>query len=207
MGDIGRRRFLRSVGALGPGSVVPLVGCRTAPTSSPSTAPDRTPSRRAGNALSQELDGKRIPEGLPGGRLVTPRDPTTHKPVGEPVLRVSERPVAEVGAAWATLVRQHGRTGLWPLLLTSYSGATGSGPVWPWHPGELEPDPPERADRLDADELLADRWKQFLEPEIEPNRVPSALRRWPGPQSPRRHRSRRLCRVTWDHACGIEGRS
>jgi len=121
-----------------------------------------------------------MPEGLPGGRLVTPRDPITDKPVGEPVLWVSDRPVADVGALWAALVKQHGRTGLWPLLLTTDSGVTGSGPVRPWHTGEFEPDPPERADRLDVDDLLADRWKQFLEDEIAPNRVPPALRRWPG---------------------------
>ncbi|MFI0454475.1 DUF4253 domain-containing protein [Actinomadura sp. 6N118] len=131
--------------------------------------------------MPQELNGHRIPEGLPDGRLVTPRDPRTDKPLGEPVLWVSEQPVAEVGARWAALVQQHDRTGLWPLLLT-----TDSGPVGPWHNGELDPDPPERADRLEAGDLLANRWSQFLQDEIEPNRIPQALRRWPGvaPEAP-----------------------
>jgi hypothetical protein len=136
--------------------------------------------------VSQELNGIRIPAGLPGGRLVTPRDLTTGKHGGDPVLWVSERPVAEVGAPWAALIRRHRRTGLWPLLLTTDSGATGNGPVRPWHSGELAPDPPERADRLDADQLLADMWKRSLANEVEPNEVPPELRRWPGlaPQAP-----------------------
>lgn len=72
------------------------------------------------------------------------------------------------------------------MLLTTDSEATGGGPVRPWHSGELKPDPPERADGLNADELLADLWKQFLENEIAPYRVPRALRTWPGlgPKAP-----------------------
>jgi hypothetical protein len=80
-----------------------------------------------------------------------------HDPVTEPVLWVSDQPVAEAGPMWARLRAQHPQTGLWPLLL---EGLSEWEPQRPWHVGELAPvDLPPVGER-DANQVLSRLWEQ-----------------------------------------------
>jgi hypothetical protein len=77
--------------------------------------------------------------------------------VTEPVLWVTDEPVADAGPLFARLLADHRRCGLWPLLLTMLAVPQFSGlradlvevisrsnpPGRPWHTGELAPVPGE----------------------------------------------------------------
>lgn len=141
------------------------------------------------------------PEGLPPGRFVTPDlafpDGTTD---ARPSLWVTDEPVVDPGPLWARLLRQHPRTGLWPLLLLTlrpYGAALAllqtqgtRGELWiqrgarrPWHSGEFEPVPAESVDTRDAAEILARWWNQVTGADSEGrHRDPSwqPFERWPG---------------------------
>jgi hypothetical protein len=124
--------------------------------------------------------------------------------VTDPVLWVSDLPVPDAGPLWASLLRQHPRTGLWPLLLTGpqdLSGvlslafetagigerddAAGAGPapLRPWQTGELAPAPPEEAATLDAEAILASSWDLATGEGIQfgDDPIPGLpFRTWPG---------------------------
>jgi hypothetical protein len=110
-----------------------------------------------------------LPAELPQGRLIVP-DPqyAADEPVTEPVLWVSDDPVAEAGTLWARLLSIHRDSGLWPLLLMGRPV-----PPWrarlspektreeggrPWHSGELAPVPTGRIDEADVGDVLAEWW-------------------------------------------------
>ena len=67
-----------------------------------------------------------LPDELPPGRLVVPDpDYADGDPVTDPVLWVSDLPVPDAGPLWASLLGQHARSGLWPLLLTGPQDLSG----------------------------------------------------------------------------------
>lgn len=45
-------------------------------------------------------------------------------PVTDPVLWISDEPVPDAGPLWASMMVQHPRTRLWPLLLTAAASGT-----------------------------------------------------------------------------------
>jgi hypothetical protein len=111
-----------------------------------------------------------VPDGLPRGRFIVP-DPqyTLGTPGTEPVLWITEEPMAGAGPVWARLLGRHADTGWWPLLLTALQvpdvvGAPAAirdvmrrsnPPGRPWLTGELAP---VRADDVDAAAVLAAGW-------------------------------------------------
>ena len=88
----------------------------------------------------------------------------------QPSLWMTDDPVVDPGPLWATLLRRHPHTRLWPLLLLTLRphGAALAllqtqgtrGELWiqrggrrPWHSGEFEPVPAESVDAQDAAEI------------------------------------------------------
>lgn len=140
------------------------------------------------------------PDGLPPGQWITP-DPQYAADSGyaagsaaEPALWITDDPVPEAAALWAALLREHPRSGLWPLLLVTMRP---SGPFAsrypegivrrqarrPWHAGELAPVPAAAVDELDAGEILARWWGEVTgqgggQPHIAPPPLPFGS--WPG---------------------------
>jgi hypothetical protein len=116
------------------------------------------------------------------------------------VLWITDDPVPEAARLWARLLREHRRSGLWPLLLVTLApygdslaryldmGEAGERFVRrharrPWHAGELDPVPAQAVEAQDAGEILARWWDQVTgqdggKPPAEPLRQP--FERWPG---------------------------
>jgi hypothetical protein len=102
--------------------------------------------------------------------------------VTEPVLWVTDEPVADAGPLFARLLADHRRCGLWPLLLTMLAVPQFSGlradlvevisrsnpPGRPWHTGELAPVP---GGKLDAGRILALRRPAVLAGVRHPGRI------------------------------------
>lgn len=141
------------------------------------------------------------PGGLPPGRFITP-DPgfSDGTPATDQALWMTDEPVPDAGELWARLLRGHGDTGLWPLLLVTMRpygaalermkarGSLGELRIEklarrPWHSGEFEPVPAESVDALDAAEILGRWWREITgedggQPHVRPPRLP--FERWPG---------------------------
>ncbi|MFK3985157.1 DUF4253 domain-containing protein [Micromonospora sp. NPDC050397] len=94
-----------------------------------------------------------LPVRLPPGRLVEPEQG------GHPAYWLGDGPAsAEV---WGRLHAEHGRTGLWPLLL----GGLDLEPDRPWADGEVWPEDPTAIDRHDPAVLLAQWWSEHVRPD------------------------------------------
>jgi hypothetical protein len=89
--------------------------------------------------------------GLPPGRQVSP------------VLWVTDEPVDDAGARWASLRRDFGSTGLWPLVLGSLDGD----PTRPWLAGEFGSVPATDPSEVDVAATLARWWEDALPDEDE----------------------------------------
>jgi hypothetical protein len=92
---------------------------------------------------------------------------------------------------WARLRAEHGRSGLWPLLLEGLDGE----PARPWRVGEVDPEPVSDVDEHDAAGFFAkrwaamvrppnDEWLQELQEESGVDFLASLGRDWPGPAVP-----------------------
>ncbi|MCW2901429.1 MAG: hypothetical protein JWO67_3694 [Streptosporangiaceae bacterium] len=96
-----------------------------------------------------------LPAELPPGRWVLPD--AGHRQVEgvyQPVMWVSDEPVAGVSQHWSRLYADHRRTGLYPFLLASLAGD----PDRPWHSGELTPFPASMIDAMDVECFLRRSW-------------------------------------------------
>ncbi|MFB7271382.1 DUF4253 domain-containing protein [Streptomyces sp. NPDC056244] len=71
-------------------------------------------------------------------------------------LWLSDAPVS--AALWTRIRAEHGRTGLWPLLLDALD--PGDGEFRPWESGELFPDSVSSSETHDPAELLAYWWQE-----------------------------------------------
>jgi hypothetical protein len=140
-----------------------------------------------------------LPGGLPPGKWVTP-DPAFARDgqASGPTLWLTDDPVPDEARMWAALLREHPRSGLWPLLLVTlrphghwaarYEAMGGEEFLRrharrPWHAGELAPVPAAAVDALDAESVLATWWDQVTgqdggDPRIMPPEQP--FERWPG---------------------------
>lgn len=114
-----------------------------------------------------------LPDGLPAGRLIVP-DPSHAggAPASEPVMWVSDAPIANPAEWWVRQHAMHAGSGLWPLVLETLSGA----PARPWHDGELGP--PGAAAPTGVDQLLERLWSSG-DPD-EQGEILSPFERWPG---------------------------
>lgn len=121
-----------------------------------------------------------LPGGLPPGQWVTP-DPAFARDgqARGPALWITDDPVPDAARMWAALLREHPRSGLWPLLLVTlrphgqraarYEAMGEAGEEIlrrharrPWHAGELAPVPVAAVDALDAESVLATWWDEVI---------------------------------------------
>jgi hypothetical protein len=99
---------------------------------------------------------------LPQGRLVWPAPDHGRKDTASaarPVYWLSDAP--GTATLWSRLHAEHGRSGLWPLLLQGVQ----DDPQRPWATGEVAPAPVSQVDRHDAGEFLAQVWADWAEPQ------------------------------------------
>jgi hypothetical protein len=117
-----------------------------------------------------------LPDGLPPGRLVVPSPSYVDGEALAPVLWVSDAPVEQPGELWHRLRAEHLRTGLWPLVLETLSGA----PTRPWHDGELDPRSGPDGGPADVGLLLEALWGNG-QPDDDEDEDPTMVRGdWPG---------------------------
>jgi hypothetical protein len=137
-----------------------------------------------------------LPTGLPQGRLIVPDlQYAGDEPIAEPVLWVSDDPVADAGALWARLLSIHPDFGLWPLLLMGRPVSPRRARLFPekaraeigrpWHSAELAPVPTERIDEANAEQVLAGWWDRAFGEEKWQTRPWNVqriqpFRSWPG---------------------------
>src|SRR5258708_25829507 len=117
-----------------------------------------------------------LPDGLPRGRLIVPNPSYVDGEALGPVLWVSDAPEEQPGELWNRLRAEHGRTGLWPLVLETLNGA----PMRPWHDGELDPRSGPEGDPADVGLLLEALWGNG-QPDDDEDEDPTMVRGdWPG---------------------------
>jgi hypothetical protein len=141
--------------------------------------------------------GRTLSVALPAGQLVGPagqREDLTRAPDGrgDPGVRaafwVSDGPAT--AALWTRLRAEHGRSGLWPLLLEDLGGV-GDGPAYPWlSGGQASAEPVSEIDGHNVAGFLAAKWPATV-PLNEEWLQESAIeflqrfgRDWPGPAAP-----------------------
>ena len=125
---------------------------------------------------------------LPQGRLVWPAPDHGRKDTASaarPVYWLSDAP--GTATLWSRLHTEHGRSGLWPLLLQGVQ----DDPQRPWATGEVAPAPVSQVDRHDAGEFLAQVWADWAEPqegeedlEYDFEELAPFGRDWPGLAAP-----------------------
>lgn len=91
---------------------------------------------------------------LPRGRLVTPHEAGAG---ARPAYWLSDQPAG--ADLWIRLRRAHSASGLWPVLADPVNGD----PEVPWAAGKVTPQPVAAIDSLDADEVLAGLWTEWIE--------------------------------------------
>ncbi|MFC5291253.1 DUF4253 domain-containing protein [Actinokineospora guangxiensis] len=123
---------------------------------------------------------------LPPGRLVLPEEEDTERPA----FWLSDGPAP--AGLWAALRAEHGRTGLWPLLLDALDDDDED--YRPWGNGEVLPGDMSDPGAHAPAELLARWWSEHTAP-AEDDALPEAERAavtspygrsWPGAAGPRR---------------------
>jgi hypothetical protein len=135
--------------------------------------------------------GRALSIALPAGRLVwpDPRDRARTNTVTRPAYWLSDGSVT--ATLWARLRAEHGRSGLWPLLLEGLDAE----PARPWLVGEVDPEPVSNIDEQDAAEFFAKRWAAMVRPPYDEwlqefqeesgvDFLSSFGRDWPGPAMP-----------------------
>ena len=135
--------------------------------------------------------GRALSVALPPGRLIwpDPQDNSRTNTVTRPVYWLSDGPMT--ATLWTRLHGDHGRSGLWPLLLEGLDAE----PVRPWVVGEVDPEPVSDIDEHDAAEFFAKRWAAVVRPpndewlqefqeESGVDFLSSFGRDWPGPAVP-----------------------
>lgn len=121
----------------------------------------------------QEAAGHVLDVDLPPGRLVVPYEAAGARPA----YWLSDQPV---GADLWTLLRQaHPRSGLWPVL----AGSIDADPEVPWAAGEVTPQPAAAIDGLDAGQVMAGWWAEWIEDGEEGELEPFGSG-WPGLAEP-----------------------
>jgi hypothetical protein len=95
--------------------------------------------------------GRTLSVPLPPGYVVWP-DPgyRQHVPPRRPAFWVSEEPVKP--GLWAEMRAEHGRSGLWPVLLDDSTQ--------PWSAGQIAPEPVTDIDRYDPAAFMAEVWAE-----------------------------------------------
>jgi hypothetical protein len=110
--------------------------------------------------------GRTLSVPLPPGRTVM----SSEEAFGRPVYWLSDRPAP--AGIWAHLRREHGRSGLWPLLL----GGDRYEPSRPWESGEMYPDDDADPGAHDPASLLANWWRVYTDDDDDDDALSSEER-------------------------------
>ncbi len=107
-----------------------------------------------GQLFADGGDGRTLSSVLPAGDVVWP-DPGYAKFAIDhrPAFWLSDLPVS--GELWAGLRAEHGRSGLWPVLLEDS--------VQPWSAGQIAPDAVAEIDNYHAAAFMAEVWSDWIE--------------------------------------------
>jgi hypothetical protein len=124
-----------------------------------------------GQLLSNDGTGRVLDLDLPPGRLIVPYQETA---AARPAYWLSDEPGG--GDLWARLRKAHARSGLWPVLVSSYDG----NPKVPWVAGEVSPEPVASIDSLHAAEVLAGFWNEWVEDGGDLRELEPFGHGWPG---------------------------
>jgi len=115
-----------------------------------------------------QIDGRVLSVALPPGRAVISSETDDERPV----YWLSDDPAPP--GLWASLRREHARSGLWPLLL----GGADFDPALPWEEGEVFPDDTTDPAAHNPESLLAAWWDTHTR-DIEEDQPLTDLH-WPG---------------------------
>lgn len=99
--------------------------------------------------------GRFLDAGLPPGRLVVPRE--SDAGAADPAYWLSDEPAGP--DLWVRLHRAHPRSGLWPVFADPLDGNSRI----PWAAGEVRPQPVADIDGLEAGEVMAGLWGEWVE--------------------------------------------
>lgn len=133
----------------------------------------------AGGGLPQRLGrlfgdggaGRVLDVELPPGCLVVPHQ----EPAGaRPAYWLSDEPAGP--DLWVRLRKAHRGSGLWPVLAEPLRG----NPRVPWAAGEVRPQPVAGIDGLDAGEVLAGLWREWINDGEDSRQREPFGRGWPG---------------------------
>jgi hypothetical protein len=91
---------------------------------------------------------------LPPGRLVAPSEGAADQ---DPAYWLSDEPAG--AGLWVQLRKSHARSGLWPVIASGLH----SEPERPWAVGEVSGADASSIDGLDAGEIMADFWREWIE--------------------------------------------